>query len=186
MKYKDYKGNRDDLIRKYIPFSYSIAKNYRHLSYNNLHGLEGEALLALCNAVDLTIAKPEMWDISIESIIVITIKRQLIEYGNKDRPLHQSRGAYRKGFSKCPGRVLSDDIYDVLDIQRTKPSLNESICIVSEILDDVNLDNREKHLVALLLSEYTPSEIAAAMEISESYFYRIQGHIREKFRGRTL
>ena len=180
MTYNEYTGNRDDLIEMYVPFAYRVATNYRHLSYNNLSGLKGEALLTLCNTVDMIIVTPEKWNIQIASIIAIAIRRELYEYGRKDRPIHQSRGAYNYGKNKCPDRVTAvTDDYDVMDTRQAPMSVAETSCEMHEILDDMQLTQKHMQLVLMLLANYDYMEVAKALGISTTRFYDLRTEIRQ-------
>jgi hypothetical protein len=180
MTYNEYTGNRDDLIRTYIPFAYRVAINYRHLSYHNLNGLQGEALLTLCKTIDMIIATPNKWDIQIASIIAIAIRRELHDYGRKDRPIYQSRGAYRGGITKCPDRVLAvEDVYDVMDTRRAPMSVAGTACEMCEILDDMQLTKQHRLIVTLLLADYNNTEIGKVLSLTKSRISQIRIEIQQ-------
>ena len=174
MTYNEYTGTRDDLIKMYIPFAYRVATNHRNLSYNNLTGLQGEALLTLCKVIDMIILTPTKWDTPIAAIIAVTIRRDLYEYGRKDRPIHQSRGAYKAGINKCPERVPI-----VEDIQHATISPTQTACEMNEIIDDMQLTQKQQQIVLLLLEGYNNTEIANLLNLTRSRITQIRKKIQQ-------
>jgi len=174
MTYKEYTGNRDELIKMYIPFTYRVANNYRYLAYNNLSGLEGEALLALCEAIDMIIATPTKWNIHIASIVAVTISRKLREYANKDKVIFKGRRQHYTGLVRCPERIVSDEVY---------PALPQ--CEMHEIIEDMQLTPRQETIVTMLLANYEPSEIIKSLGISRSYYFQLKKIIQNKIKGKA-
>jgi len=180
MTYNEFTGDRDDLIRMYVPLAYRIAANYRHLSYNNLSGLQGEALLTLVRTVDMIIATPKKWDTQITSIIVIAIKRELIEYSVRDRPMYQSRWSHNHGKDKCPVRECNGDKYSVMDSCKAPMSKSMSACEMRENLDDIGLSQQERRIVSLWLMGYTSVEVAEMCNVSKQRIFQIRQQIQAK------
>ena len=176
MTYNEYEGTVDELIKEYIPYAFTIARSLRYLKPHNLEGLQGEALLALCESIKTIQAKP---DEQIPAIIVTVIRRYLYEFTSKDAPVVIPRTTYlRNNETKLLRRNES-----CLMACSAHISEQHLTCMISEIIDDMHLTTKQRDLLELMLKDYTRAELAEIYNVSCSRMTQLKYEIKRKLLG---
>ncbi len=173
MTYNEYEGTTDELIKTYIPYAFRIARSLQYLAPHNLAGLEGEALLALCESIQVVKRKP---DIPMLGIIITVIRRYLYEYAAKDVPVRVPRKTYalnkEKKFTRKSVASLISHPANISEWHTT--------CMINEIIDDMQLTAKQRDLLKLMFDDYTRAELAEIYHVSTARMTQLKFEIKKK------
>lgn len=173
MTYNEYPGSDDDLIKEFIPYAFRIAISLNYLSPNNLDGLKGEALLALCESINTMKEKP---DVEIVGIIITSIRRYLYEYSVHCSDIRIPRRSYTALSNSCR-RTMNTDIFKL----RASMPQRQCLCEVNELIEDMKLTNEQRILLSLMLQGYSRAELAEMYSCSCSRMTQLKREIKEKY-----
>jgi len=179
MTYNEYQtehpgANKDDIIKKFTSYAHTITLSSKHMNYNNEDGMLGAALLGLCEAVESILKHP---DVAMGGIVVVTIRRYIIDFVRKDRtiPVHHTAA---KDPTKCPYRLDMDETAN-----KIAPT-TECQCRVEmyEIIEDLHLTYKETMILAGLLNQESHKEIAERLGIHITRISQLRKPIKKKMR----